>query len=40
LDSKNKKTLVDLKKEKYWMSVDIYIGGTEHAVTHLIYARF
>ncbi len=40
LDPKNKKMFVDPKKEKYWMPVDIYIGGAEHAVTHLIYSRF
>jgi len=40
LDPKNKKTLVDPKKEKYWQPVDMYVGGTEHATRHLIYARF
>ncbi|MGB9726628.1 MAG: leucine--tRNA ligase [Minisyncoccia bacterium] len=40
LDPKNKKRLADLKKEKYFMPVDVYIGGAEHAVLHLLYARF
>lgn len=40
LDPKNKKKLIDLKKEKAWMPVNIYIGGVEHAVLHLLYARF
>ncbi|MDD5760715.1 MAG: leucine--tRNA ligase [Candidatus Pacebacteria bacterium] len=40
LDPKDNKKLVDLKKEKAWMPVDIYIGGVEHAVLHLLYARF
>lgn len=40
IDPKNKKALVDKKKEKYWSPVDMYVGGTEHATRHLIYARF
>jgi len=40
LDPKNKKSLVEVKKEKKWMPVNIYIGGVEHAVLHLLYARF
>ncbi len=40
IDPHNKEKLVDLEKEKYWMPVDLYIGGSEHAVLHLLYARF
>lgn len=40
IDPKNNKRFVDPEKEKYWMPVDLYIGGTEHAVLHLLYARF
>jgi leucyl-tRNA synthetase len=40
VDPKNKKALVDKKKEKIWSPVDMYVGGTEHATRHLIYARF
>jgi len=40
IDPKNKKALIDSKKEKYWMPVDMYVGGAEHATRHLIYARF
>lgn len=40
LDPKNKERLVDPKKEKYWMPIDLYVGGAEHAVLHLLYSRF
>ncbi|MFA5168237.1 MAG: leucine--tRNA ligase, partial [Candidatus Omnitrophota bacterium] len=40
LDPKNTKAPVDPKKEKYWMNVDLYVGGAEHAVLHLLYSRF
>ena len=40
IDPNNEKELCSLKKEKYWMPVDLYIGGSEHAVLHLLYARF
>jgi leucyl-tRNA synthetase len=40
LDAGNDKVGWDSEKEKYWMPVDLYIGGAEHAVLHLLYARF
>ncbi|WP_372369023.1 leucine--tRNA ligase [Candidatus Uabimicrobium sp. HlEnr_7] len=40
LDPDNEEIFCDAKKENYWMPVDLYIGGAEHAVLHLIYARF
>jgi len=40
IDPKNPTKLVDAAKERYWMPVDLYIGGSEHAVLHLLYARF
>ncbi len=40
IDPKNNERFVDADKEKYWMPVNLYIGGTEHAVLHLLYARF
>jgi len=40
IDPDNGKQLVNPTKEKYWMNVDLYIGGAEHSVLHLLYARF
>ncbi len=40
LDPHNDKQFCAPEKEKYWMPVDLYIGGAEHAVLHLLYARF
>jgi leucyl-tRNA synthetase len=40
LDPKNDQTLIDPEIEKAWMPVDLYVGGAEHAVLHLLYARF
>jgi leucyl-tRNA synthetase len=40
IDPKNGKVLADKEKIKYWMPVDHYIGGAEHAVLHLLYSRF
>ncbi|MXW14950.1 MAG: leucine--tRNA ligase [Rhodothermaceae bacterium] len=40
IDPQNSKRLVDPELERYWMPVDLYIGGAEHAVLHLLYARF
>ncbi|MBU0705799.1 leucine--tRNA ligase [Patescibacteria group bacterium] len=40
ISAKNDKRFVDKKEEKYWMNVDLYVGGAEHAVLHLLYARF
>ncbi len=40
LDPKNSQRGWDPAKEKYWMPVDLYIGGAEHAVLHLLYSRF
>jgi leucyl-tRNA synthetase len=40
IDPHNAEQPWNLDAEKYWMPVDIYIGGVEHAVLHLLYARF
>ncbi|CAI3266071.1 leucine--tRNA ligase [Enterococcus cecorum] len=40
VDPHNKQVLADYEKLKQWLPVDIYIGGAEHAVLHLLYARF
>jgi leucyl-tRNA synthetase len=40
IDPTNTECFVDPEKEKQWMPVDLYIGGAEHAVLHLLYARF
>ncbi len=39
-DPKNTERLIDPEVEKYWLPVDLYIGGAEHAVLHLLYSRF
>jgi leucyl-tRNA synthetase len=40
IDPKNSQCFVDPEKERAWMPVDLYVGGAEHAVLHLLYARF
>ncbi|MDB1589918.1 leucine--tRNA ligase [Enterococcus faecalis] len=40
IDPHNKNEIADFGKLKRWLPVDIYIGGAEHAVLHLLYARF
>jgi leucyl-tRNA synthetase len=40
VDPKNKDAIYDQDKAKYWMAVDQYIGGVEHAILHLLYSRF
>ncbi len=40
IDPNNGKEPWNKEKENYWMPVDLYVGGTEHAVLHLLYSRF
>ena len=40
MDPHNDKEIVSPEAEAYWQNVDLYIGGAEHAVLHLLYARF
>lgn len=40
IDPSNDEVFADQKKLKYWLPVDLYLGGAEHAVLHLLYARF
>ncbi len=40
IDPQNDRCFVDPAKERAWMPVDLYVGGAEHAVLHLLYARF
>lgn len=40
IDPTNNDAAWDMEKERYWMPIDLYVGGAEHAVLHLLYARF
>jgi leucyl-tRNA synthetase len=40
VDPKNEREPFSREAERYWMPVDLYVGGAEHAVLHLLYARF
>lgn len=39
-DPTNENSFADIEKQKYWMPVDLYVGGPEHTVGHLLYSRF
>ena len=40
IDPRNSTCFVDPERERAWMPIDLYVGGAEHAVLHLLYARF
>ena len=40
MDPKNNEALISEEAANYWQSVDLYVGGSEHATGHLIYSRF
>ena len=40
MDPHNNKELVSREANEYWRSVDLYVGGIEHATGHLMYSRF
>ena len=40
MDPNNADAAVDFEKQQYWLPIDLYIGGAEHAVLHLLYSRF